>query len=214
MWAFRRKILPTSIEEVRMTRRLAGFLVFVCLTVLLLKAPLVADTAAARFVGQPEFSEGDALGYFIWKDGDTWKLRWTTFGAEHRFSGRITLEGGEIASFKRIDVDTERKVIAPGRPGRVVRGPRGRVRGVVGGRGPVVASREEDAIEQETEQLIRFATITDDDVDGIDFKVTSSTRVLRFVLEIDGMPRPAEVEVGRQNFKPEEHPLVVQLLAR
>ncbi len=172
---------------------------------------IAADTPAARFVGRPEFSEGDALGYFVWKDGDTWKVRWTTFGAEHKFNGRVTVEGGEFQSLKRVDVDTERKVLAPGRAPRVVRGPRGRVRGVRGGRAPVVATRDEDRIEQETEHLIRFVTRTDDDLDGFDFKVTDDARVLRFVLEIDETPRPGEVEVGRENFKPGENPLVVRL---
>jgi hypothetical protein len=172
---------------------------------------LAGDTPAARLDGQPKFSEGKALGYFVWRDGDTWKVRWMTFGAEHRFSGRITVEGGGVQSLKRVDVDTERKVIAPGRPGRVVRGPRGRVVGRTGGRAPVVASREEDLIEQESEQLIRFVTRTDDDVDGLDFKVTAGAKAVRFVLEIDGAPRPAEVEVGRDNYKPNESPLVVVL---
>jgi hypothetical protein len=134
-----------------------------------------------------------------------------TFGAEHRFSGSIRVEGGAIQSLKRIDVDTERKVIVPGLAPRIARGPRGRVLGPVGGRAPVVASREEDRIEQETERLIRFITRTDDDLDGLDFKVTETTGLLRFVLEIDGVPRPAEVEVGRDNFKPNENPLVVRL---
>ena len=174
-------------------------------------SPAVAETGLARVEGQHSFSDGEALGYFLWKDGDTWKLRWTTFGSQHRFSGQIRVEGGEIESMKRIDVDTERRIVAPGRPGRVVRGPRGRIAGRVGGRGPVTASREEDRIEQETEQLIRFLTRTDDDIDGVDFKVTESTQLLRFVLQIDGEPRPAEVEVGRENFKPNEHPLVVRL---
>jgi hypothetical protein len=174
-------------------------------------APIVADTVAARFDGRPKFSEGKALGYFVWKEGDTWKLRWTTFGAEHRFSGRVAVEGGEIKSMKRIDVDTERKVIAPGRAPRVVRGPRGRVRGLRGGRAPVVALRDEDKIQQENERLIRFMTRTDDDIDGIDFKVSDDARLLRFVLEIDGVPRPAEVEVGSGNFKPNENPLIVRL---
>ena len=108
--------------------------------------PVLAETAAARFAGQPKFSEGKALGYFIWKDGDTWKVRWTNFDAEHRFTGSVAVEGGEITSMKRVDVDVERKVIAPGRPGRPVRGPGGRVVGRTGGRAPVVASREEDKI--------------------------------------------------------------------
>jgi hypothetical protein len=171
----------------------------------------LAETAAARFDGRPTFHDGKALGYFIWKDGDTWKLRWTTFGAEHRFNGRVVVEGGEIQSFKRIDVDEERKVVVPGRAPRVVRGPRGRVRDVRGGRAPVVASRDEDRIEQEDERTVRFLTRTDDDLDGLDVKVTNASRLLRFFLEIDGKPRPAEVEVGRDNFKPNEHPVVVRI---
>lgn len=179
--------------------------------VVLAPVALAAVTDQVRFLGRPKFDEGRALGFFIWKDDDTWKVRWTTFGAEHRFSGRVVVEGGEFRSFKRIDVDTERKVIAPGRRSRVVRGPRGRVRAVTPGRPPVVASRDEDRIEQETERLLRFNSHTDDDIDGFDFKTTDEARELRFVLEIDGVPRPAEVEVGRNNFKPNEAPLVVRV---
>ena len=182
------------------------------LTLLLLGAPLAAaQTLVARFDGRPEFKEGKALGYFIWRDGDTWKLRWTTFGAEHRFNGRIVLEGGELKSFKRIDVDEERKLIRPGAPTRVVRGPAGRVRAVRPGRAPVVAERTEDKIEQEDERTLLWLTRTDDDVDGIDFKVSESTIVIRFNLMIDGQARPAEVEVGKENFKPNENPVRVRL---
>ena len=191
------------------TSRYAWAVVFV--GALLCTAGLFAGADASRFVGKPTFSEGNALGYFVWKDGDTWKLRWTTFGAEHRFTGRITVEGGEIRSFKRVDVDTERKVIAPGRPPRVVRGPLGRARGVAPGRAPVVATREEDHIEQETEHVIRFMTRTDDNLDGLEFKVTDATQTIRLVLEIDGVPRPEEVEVGRANFKPNESPLLIRV---
>ena len=195
-----------------MTRRLLSIVALVIVGVVLQPSLILrADTSPDRFNGRPTFKEGKALGYFIWRDGDTWKLRWTTLGAEHRFNGHINVEGGEITSMKKIDVDTERKVIAPGRAPRVVRGPRGRVRGVARGRGAVVATREEDRIEQENEHLIRFVTRTDDDIDGLDFKVTENTRLLRFVLEIDGQPRPAEVEVGSANFTPRENPLVVRL---
>jgi hypothetical protein len=170
-----------------------------------------AVTRSERFDGRPEFKEGKALGYFVWRDGDTWKLRWTTFGAEHRFSGRVSVEGGVFTSFKRVDADVERKVIAPGRPARVVRGPRGRVRAVTPGKGAVVATRDEDRLEQETERLIRFTTRTDDDIDGLDFKVGPAADRLTFVLEIEGKPVPGEVEVGRTNFQPKEHPLIVTL---
>lgn len=176
-----------------------------------LSMSLSADTDAAKLAGKPTFSEGKALGYFVWRDGNTWKVRWTTFGAAHRFSGRVVIAGGGIESLKRIDVDEERRVIAPGRPPRVVRGPRGRVRGVTGGRPAVVASREEDRIEQDDERTVLFNTRTDDDIDGFDFKVTAPTEQIRFFLLIDGEPRPREVEVGRENFKPNADPLVVRL---
>ncbi len=74
-----------------------------------------------------------------------------------------------------------------------------------------MAEREEDRIEQETEHLLRFNTRTDDDIDGFDFKTVGGVREIRFVFEIDGEPRPAEVEVGRENFKPRETPIVVRL---
>lgn len=180
------------------------------LVVLATSPALRAVTAVARFEGKPQFKEGKALGYFVWKDGDTWKVRWTTFGAEHRFSGNVTLEDGAITSFKRIDVDTERRVLAPGRPARVVRGPRGRTR-VAPGRGPVVAERDEDHIVQETERLLRFDTRTDDDIDGFDLKVNDRTRELRFRLQIDGRMRGEEIEVGARNFHPDEDPVVVVL---
>lgn len=172
---------------------------------------LQAATAAARFDGKPAFKEGKALGYFVWRDGDTWKVRWTTFGAEHRFTGAVFVEGGELQSFKRIDVDAERRVVRPGRPARVVRGPRGRVRAVAPGQAPVVASRDEDHINQENEHEIRFLARTDDDIDGFDFKVGDRTDRIRFRLEIDGRMKSEEIEVGARNFHPEEDPLVAVL---
>jgi hypothetical protein len=87
--------------------RLHGGIMFRALTTALAAVVLTfsavssapGQTTALRFDGRPAFKEGKALGYFIWRDGDTWKLRWTTFGAEHRFTGRVVVEGGQIASF-------------------------------------------------------------------------------------------------------------------
>lgn len=172
---------------------------------------LHAATAAARFDGRPEFKEGKALGYFIWRDGETWKVRWTTFGASKRFTGSVIVEGGELTSFKPIDVDEERKVIRPGRPTRVVRGPRGRVRAVDPGRGAVVAERPEDHMRQESAHEIRFNALTDDDLDGFDFKVGPRTDRIRFRLEIDGRPRPDDTEIGSRNVHPDADPLVAVL---
>jgi hypothetical protein len=173
--------------------------------------PLQAATTVAQFDGKPQFKEGKAFGYFIWREGDTWKVRWTTFGDKKRFTGNVMVEGDDLKSFKRVDVDEERRVIRPGRPTRVVRGPRGRVRGVAPGRAPVVAERDEDHINQESEHEIRFAALTDDDLDGFDFKVGQRTDRIRFRLRIDGRTRAEEIEIGAHNIHPDEDPLVVVL---
>jgi hypothetical protein len=205
------RIVP--LHEVEMMRRLIfhmvlGFALAVAAGGMF---TLQAATTAAQFDGRPQFKEGKAFGYFIWRDGDTWKVRWTTFGAEKRFAGNVIVEGDELKSFKRIDVDEERRVIRPGRPTRVVRGPRGRVRGVAPGRAPVVAEREEDHISQESEHEIRFAARTDDDLDGFDFKVGQRTDRIRFRLQIDGRTRAEEIEIGARNIHPDEDPLVAIL---
>lgn len=177
----------------------------------LVAAPVLQAAPAARFDGKPQFKEGKALGYFIWREGDTWKVRWTTFGAQKHFTGHVDVEGGALTSFKRIDVDEERRVIRPGRAPRVVRGPRGNVRRVQPGRGAVVAERDEDHINQENEHEIRFSARTDDDIDGFDFKVGPRTNRIRFRLEIDGKMKPDDIEIGARNFHPEDDPLFAVL---
>jgi hypothetical protein len=180
-------------------------------TALICASTLHAATPAARFDGRPQFQEGKAHGYFIWRDGDTWRVRWTTFGAEKRFTGSVIVEGGELKSFKRIDVDTERRVIRPGRPTRVIRGPRGRVRTAEPGRRPVLSERDEDHVNQENAHEIRFAARTDDDSDGFDFKIGERTDRIRFRLEIDGRMRADEIAIGARNIHPDEDPLVAVL---
>lgn len=188
-------------------RRLTGLLAIVFL--LGGAHPDAADRG--EFDGRPAFKEGRDLGYYVWADGDTWHVRWTTMGARRHFTGNVTAEGGELKSLKRIDVETERKVIRPGRAPHVIRGPRGRVTGVAGGRPAVVASRAQDHVEMDGKSRLRFSALTDDDIDGYDFKVTNGVKALRFVLEIDGASRPADVESGRNNRHPPQNPFVVQL---
>src|SRR5688500_15960893 len=152
--------------------------VLTTLTVLTVLPTLTVQNAAAqpivaaRFDGRPAFAEGIDLGYYLWRDeGDTWHVRWTTMGQQRRFTGSVNAEGGELKNLKRIDVETERRVLYPGRPARVVRGPGGRVRGVRPGRAPVVASKDQDHFEKDGDARIVFAALTDDDIDGFDFKV-------------------------------------------
>ena len=167
------------------------------------------------FEGRPSFEEGRDLGYYVWVDGDTWHVRWTTTGKMRHFTGHVAAIGGDLRSLKRIDVEKERQVIRPGRAPRVVRGPGGRVQGVRGrvksGRPPVVATREQDKIDMDGDRRIIFNARTDDDIDGFDFKVDRKVESLRFVLDIDGDSRPALVEAGRRNRHPAASPFVVNL---
>ncbi len=183
-----------------------------CFTIIIaffVSLPAYAEQSS-EFIGQPKFEEGEDFGYFVWKAGDTWKVRWTTFGSLRHFKGRVIAEAGDIKSLKRIDVETERRIIRPGYAPRVVRGPRGRPR-VVAGRGPIVAEREQDRIEKETDHEIRFSSLTDDDIDGFDFKVTDDARALRFVLEVDGRSKADYVHVGAAARRPTANPFVVIL---
>jgi hypothetical protein len=165
---------------------------------------------AERFDGRPAFTEGSDRGYFVWRDGDTWHVRWTTQGAMRRFTGSVTAEGGELKSLKRIDVEEERRVVAPGRPGHLWRGPHGRLH-VGPGHAPVVAERKQDKIEKDGDARIFWISRTDADLDGFDFKVDRDVTRLRFALEVDGESRAAQVELGRANAHPERNPFGVDL---
>ena len=174
---------------------------------------VVSSGASAQtelYDGRPAFAEGTDLGYYLWRDGDTWHLRWTTLGRMRSFTGLVESEGGKLKSLKRIDVESESRVLYPGRTRRVVVGPRGRAR-VRGGRAPVVATREQDKIEKDGDARIIFAARTNDDIDGFDFKVDDNVESLRFVLEVDGRPAANMVDGGKGNYKPGTLPLIIRL---
>jgi hypothetical protein len=186
-----------------MTVTLGLFLMLLCM----------ANPAAAqveKFDGKPAFAEGVETGYYVWRDGDKWSVRWTTTGKLRHFTGAVTAEGGKVKSLKRIDVEEERRVLYPGRAPRIAVGPRGRVYRR-GGAPPVVATREQDKIEKDGDNRIVFNARTNDDIDGFDFKVDENTTSLRFVLELDGQMRPALIETGKGNLKPGQDPFIVKL---
>ena len=177
---------------------------------LLLVVPNRGAAQAEMYDGRPAFAEGVELGYYLWRDGDKWHVRWTTQGLMRNFVGSVTAEGGKLNSLKRIDVEAESRVLYPGRPRRVVVGPRGRAR-VRGGRAPVVVTREQDRIEKDGDHRIVFAARTNDDIDGFNFEVDPHVATLRFVLNIDGRAMPNVIEVGQHNQKPGPLPLFVRL---
>ncbi len=164
----------------------------------------------ANFEGKPAFAEGVDTGYYVWHDGDKWSVRWTTTGKLRHFTGHVAAEGGELKSLKRIDVESERRVLYPGRAPRIAVGPRGRVYRR-GGAPPVVATREQDKIEKGGDGRIVYNAKTNDDIDGFDFKVDQKVTALRFVLEIDGQFRPQLIETGKSNQKAGQDPFIVRL---
>jgi hypothetical protein len=182
---------------------------------LLAALPLVtiahrATAQADMYNGRPAFAEGTELGYYVWRDGEHWHLRWTTMGRTRSFTGSVVSEGGDLHSLKRIDVESETRVLYPGRAPRVWVGPRGRTH-VGPGRAPVVVKRDQDKIEKDGDNRIVFATRTTGDIDGFDFRVDDKVNVLRLVLDIDGRPVPNLVEAGSANQKPRALPLIVRL---
>jgi len=181
---------------------------FFLLFILILAVSPCALAQGAMFDGKPIFAEGTDLGYYLWRDGETWHLRWTTRGVMRRFTGSVESTGGKLKSLKRIDVESERKVLYPGRAPNVWVGPRGRVH-TRGGRAPVVVEREQDKIEKDGDYRIVFLAKTNDDIDGFDFKPEKEVTSLRFILEIDGRNAPQRVELGRNNVKAQRLPLDV-----
>jgi hypothetical protein len=58
---------------------------------------------------------------------------------------------------------------------------------------------------------IVFNTKTNDDIDGFDFKVEKSVTTLRMSLHVDGKATPNIIQAGKDNQKPHELPLVIEL---
>jgi hypothetical protein len=175
---------------------------------LLLAASPYVSGQSRLFEGRPVFSEGSDLGYYLWKDGDEWHVRWTTRGQMRRFTGFVEATGGKLKSLKRIDVEKERQVIYPGRAPNVWVGSRGRVH-TSGGRRPVTIEREQDKIDKEGDSRIVFSARTNNDIDGFDFKLDKGVAALRFVLEIEGKSFPRLVEIGSTNAKAPKLPLEI-----
>jgi hypothetical protein len=184
--------------------------VMVFLSVSLLSFTPSVLAQADMFDGRPTFSEGADLGYYIWREGDKWKVRWTTMGPLRRFTGSVVAEGGDLHDLKRIDLEEERRVLYPGRAPNVWVGPRGRTH-VGGGRAPVVVERKQDIIIKDGDRTIVFAAKTANDIDGFDLKIDKKVTTLRFVMDIDGRKIPQRVEVGKNNRKLTNLPFEVKI---
>lgn len=169
----------------------------------------VVQAGQLNYSGKPDFDPGDDQGYYIWKDGKEWKVRWTTYGGSHNFSGTIEVFGATVQDLDRVKLDEKTKVVGTTRQTRVVRDARGR-RHVVSGRKPVVASRPEDRVWREDARTIKWTSANDGDVDGFDFKAQDAEKI-RFVLRMDGQTRRSDVTLGRSNDKPSSNPFTIDL---
>ncbi|MGH9203080.1 MAG: hypothetical protein ACRD2A_17785 [Vicinamibacterales bacterium] len=171
---------------------------------------LSASTPLSAFEGRPLFREGFDRGYFVWREGDEWHVRWTTQGNLLLFTGQVIADGGDIRDLDRVDLERESRLVRTGSRPVLVRGPRGRVRTA---RRPTTAvgTREQDRVEKDGDRTIRFRARTDADIDGFHFKLDRRVTQIRFVLEINGVSRAVAVEVGRNNVKPDDNPFSVSL---
>ncbi len=164
---------------------------------------------ADMFDGKPTFAQGTDLGYFIWREGDTWHIRWITKEKMRKFSGSIASDGGKLKSLKRIDVDSERVVLYVAKIPRVEIGLDGK--GYFrGGKAPVIVESM-DKLKKDGDNRIEFLARTNDDIDGFDFNVDDRVVSLSFVLKIDGRNVPQLIEMGNKNQKAESLPLRVRL---
>lgn len=164
----------------------------------------------SRFEGRPVFREGSDRGYYVWRDGNRWHVRWTTQGKLLNFSGQVIAEGGKLSDLDRVDLERESKIVRTGSRPVLVRGPYGRVHAE---RRPATAvvTKEQDKVEKDGDRTIRFRARTDADIDGFDFEVDKNVSALRFVLQVDGQTRAVDVEVGRNNAKAGGNPFTVHL---
>lgn len=165
------------------------------LTVVFVTVQRVRAQQVEVFDGQPTFTEGMSTGYYIWREGDLWHVRWTTTGTKRHFAGLVLAKSGDLKSLKRIDLESGTLVVR---------------RGSRGGR-PAVTRKEQDKVEKDGKQRIRFNSQNDGDIDGFDFKVDKNVMALRFTLEISGKAAHNRVEAGKNNQKMSETPFTVKL---
>lgn len=185
------------------------------ITMILLCAAAAAGAApatepAARCDGRPEFAAGEGRGYWVWRQGDRWSVRWTTPGALRSFAGSIEAEGGDLKDLHRVDVESESRILRSGVRSRTWVGRRGRVH-VRPGRAPVVATHEQDKIEKDGDRRIVWSSRTDADIDGFDFEVGRHVTRLRFALRLDGESRAIDVALGHEATAPAGNPFEVAL---
>ena len=180
------------------------------LVIVMLAVPRAFAQKLEEFDGKPEFTEGLELGYYVWRDGDTWHIRWTTTGTKRHFTGLVLAEGGNLKSIKRVDLESDTLVVRRRAP-RTTIDRRGHPHTSAGGEPVVTRRRSQDKVEKDGNQRIRFDAHNDGDIDGFDFRVEKNVTALRFTMEINGKDAHKHVKVGKNNSKMLETPFTIKL---
>ena len=189
------------------TRRMRAALLMAPALVCLVAVGAHAEPAA-QFDGAPRLTEGRATGYFVWREGLVWKVRWTTDGREHHFSGTVAVEGGTLTSMARVDDAEERRTVRRARGSRAQRNTRNRVRRAgQPGDGP----DGDDEVTRASDGQIRFDVLSREPLDGFDFAMTATTERIRFAFEPAGQGSNVAVVFGLRNLRATVNPLVAIL---
>lgn len=133
-----------------------------------------SDAASAIAVdsdGQPPGLAVKPKGpmYFVWRDGDVWRVRSKTSEKAHRFGGSVLVRGGKVKT-----------VAAAGMEGIRRRHPARFDAGRLSG----------------DRTRIDFDLRTKGGIDGFDFRVEGSAAAIEFDLRIDGTAIPGRVQIG------------------
>ena len=182
--------------------------IFILAALLGLSSTDIAHGQTVPYDGRPTFSEREPLAYYLWREGNTWHLRWTSPRRARRFSGSVSAEGGQLISLKRIDSNEETLMLRPNRMLTVTVRPS--TAGSALGSGSSAMALDETRVKMEGKERITFSARTNEAVDGFDFRA-SDVGALRFILQVDGKDMPSIVRIGRDNQTPSELPIVVTL---
>ncbi len=133
-------------------------------------------------IGKPKgYSSGKESEYAIWYQDGTWHIRATTVkGTKARFSGSVAVEGGEFTEGTFDQLEKSHRK----------------------------ASSDWVALDRAKKEM-QFIFGNAGGLDGVDFKVSDSSRNVRFGLILGSNTSPANVLIGRSGAHPDAVPFTL-----
>ena len=170
-------------------------------------------TSSDMYDGRPTIDRSHPTGYYLWRGGDQWHLRWVAIDHGRVFKGSVTAEGGGFGSMRQIDPSAEGRSYLSWVTHMTVTV--GRANGSrISQAGPPPQSNDRTSIQRNGVAQIIFDSRINDNISGFDFSADDSVAVLRFDLQVDGKARLEMLRIGRDNQAATEFPLVVNLKVR